>query len=127
MSTNTVGKRKTAIAKVRLETGSGKILINGKLAKDYFQSFEEAQSIRTPLVLTNWTSEVDFQVKVSGGGLSAQLDSVRSAIAKALCLQEPKTRPVLKKALLLRRDARIKERRKYGLKKARKASQYSKR
>lgn len=127
MCINTVGKRKTAIAKLQLLAGSGKIIINGKLAKDYFQSFEEAQSLKKPLILTKWTSEVDFQIKVSGGGLSAQLDSVRSAIAKALCLQEPKNRPVLKKALLLRRDARIKERKKYGLKKARKASQYSKR
>ena len=127
MTIKTVGKRKTAIAKIKLIQGSGKIFINGKLAKDYFQSFEDAQSIRTPLVLTNWTSDLDFQIKVSGGGLSAQLDSVRSAIAKAVCLQEPKTRSILKKALLLRRDARIKERKKYGLKKARKASQYSKR
>jgi len=124
----TVGKRKTAIAKVQLFLGSGKIIVNGKTAMEYFHSVEkDIQNLRAPFLITNWTTQVDLQIKVDGGGINSQLEAVKFAISKALVLYEPKVRPILKRALLLRRDARIKERRKYGLKKARKASQYSKR
>jgi small subunit ribosomal protein S9 len=123
-----IGKRKTSIAKVRFLNGSGEITINGRSLRDYFQAFkEEAQSLKTPFLLANWSPAIDLQIQVHGGGLSSQLDAIRLGIAKGLCAQEPSVRPVLKQASFLRRDDRIKERRKYGLKKARKASQYSKR
>lgn len=123
-----IGKRKTAVAKVFLKEGSGKILINEKSFEDFFAGVkEERESIKNPFFTVNLLNQYDFTAKVKGGGISAQMDAIRLALAKAICTLHPDYRPLLKKNLFLRRDSRIKERRKYGLKKARKASQYSKR
>jgi small subunit ribosomal protein S9 len=123
-----IGKRKTSIAKVQLEKGSGAIVVNKKSFDNFFSGLlDERDKIKTPFILANINNEYDIHVQVSGGGISSQLDAICLAVAKALCLIKAEYRNILNKNLLLRRDARIKERRKYGLKKARKASQYSKR
>lgn len=123
-----IGKRKTSIAKVYLETGSGKIVVNGKSLKDYFLSqCGEEEKIKTPLILLNLVKAYDLKIFVNGGGISAQIDAIRLGISKALSEIKQEYRSVLKRNFLLNRDARIKERRKYGLRKARKAPQYSKR
>ena len=123
-----IGKRKTAVAKVFLKEGSGLIDVNQKSLEDFFSGVgEEKESIKNPFLSVNLNNQFDVTVHVKGGGITAQLDSIRLALAKAICTISSEYRPILKKSLFLRRDARIKERRKYGLKKARKASQYSKR
>ena len=123
-----LGKRKTSVAKVFLKEGTGKIIVNSKKFEDFFSGLpEELQLINNPFILLNLTNKYDLDVKVKGGGISSQMDAIRLAIAKALCTINLEFRPILNQNLLLRRDSRIKERRKYGLKKARKASQYSKR
>jgi small subunit ribosomal protein S9 len=123
-----LGKRKTAVAKVFLKEGSGLIQINNKQFEDFFSGVaEERESIKNPFLSVNLNNQYDVTVNVKGGGITAQLDSIRLALAKAICTIGIEYRAILKKNLFLRRDARIKERRKYGLKKARKASQYSKR
>lgn len=123
-----IGKRKTAVAKVFLKEGSGNISINEKSFEDFFAGVkEEREAIKNPFLTVNLLNQYDFTAKVKGGGISAQMDAIRLAIAKAICTINQEYRPLLKKNLFLRRDSRIKERRKYGLKKARKASQYSKR
>jgi small subunit ribosomal protein S9 len=126
-----VGKRKTSIAKVFLkETNSESILItvNNKSFDSFFSGLNiEKELIKTPLILLNLKNKYDIDIKVQGGGITGQLESIKLAISKALANGNKEYRPLLKQNLLLRRDARIKERRKYGLKKARKASQYSKR
>ena len=88
---------------------------------------EEKESIKNPFVIVNLANLYDIQVDVKGGGISSQLDSIQLAVSKAICQMNPEYRQTLKQHMFLRRDSRIKERRKYGLKKARKASQYSKR
>jgi small subunit ribosomal protein S9 len=123
-----IGKRKTSVAKVFLQNGSGKIMVNNKSFEDFFLGIgEERELVKTPLILVNLNNIYDIDIKVHGGGISSQLDAIRLAIAKAICNITTETRQILNQNLLLRRDSRIKERRKYGLKKARKASQYSKR
>ena len=123
-----IGKRKTSIAKVFLKKGSGNITINEKNFKDFFAStVEERELIKTPLLLVKVTNNYDISVIVKGGGVSSQLGAIRLAIAKSLCEIDKSYRPILKQNSLLTRDSRIKERRKYGLRKARKAPQYSKR
>lgn len=123
-----LGKRKTSIAKVFLKQGSGIISINNKNFEDFLQSMgEEAESIKNPFFLVNLNNIYDVDVKVHGGGVNSQLDAIRLAISRAICQISNEYRQVLSQNLLLRRDSRIKERRKYGLKKARKASQFSKR
>lgn len=123
-----LGKRKTSIANVFLKDGSGIITVNGKTFENFFSAVgEERETIKVPLILLNLNNKYDIDVKVEGGGVTGQLDAIRLAISKALTKINTEYRPVLKQQLLLRRDSRIKERRKYGLKKARKASQYSKR
>ena len=123
-----LGKRKTSIAKVFLKTGSGIITVNGKTFESFFSAVgEERETIKIPLILLNINNQYDIDIKVEGGGITGQLDAIRLAISKALLTLNTEYRPILKQNLLLRRDSRIKERRKYGLKKARKASQYSKR
>ena len=123
-----IGKRKTSVAKVFLKEGSGIIDVNGKKFEDFFSGVgEERELLKNPFVLLNLNDKYDLDVKVKGGGISSQLDAIRLAIAKALCTINVEYRQVFNQNLLLRRDSRIKERRKYGLKKARKASQYSKR
>jgi small subunit ribosomal protein S9 len=123
-----IGKRKTSVAKVFLKEGSGAITVNNKTFENFFASVsEERELLKNPFIFVNVNNKYDVDVKVKGGGVSSQMDAIRLAIAKALCNINGEYRQVLNQNLLLRRDSRIKERRKYGLKKARKASQFSKR
>ena len=123
-----LGKRKTSVAKVFLKEGSGDIKVNNKGFEDFFSGVgEERELLKNPFVLVNLSNKYDLDVKVKGGGISSQMEAIRLAIAKALCTINVEYRQIFNQTLLLRRDSRIKERRKYGLKKARKASQYSKR
>ena len=123
-----IGKRKTSVAKVFLKEGSGIITVNGKSFDQAFLTLKtERELIKNPLILVNLNNNYDIDVKVKGGGMNSQLDAVKLAIAKGICSINNEYRSILNQQLLLRRDSRIKERRKYGLKKARKASQYSKR
>ena len=123
-----LGKRKTSVAKVFLQNGSGVIQVNNKPFETFFLGIgEERELIKNPLILVNLNNIYDIDIQVSGGGISSQLDAIRLAISRAICNISKENRQVLHQNLLLRRDSRIKERRKYGLKKARKASQYSKR
>ena len=123
-----LGKRKTSVAKVFLKEGQGNIQVNNKKFEDFFSGLpEEKEMINNPFILVNLTNKYDLEIKVKGGGISSQMDAIRLAIAKAICTINPENRVILNQNLLLRRDSRIKVRRKYGLKKARKASQYSKR
>ena len=123
----TVGRRKEAVVRVRIAPGTGEIRCNGRPLRDYFPSRVHQQLIREPLVLTERLEAVDVFANLRGGGISGQAGALRLAIARALCELEPEHRPALKKAGFLTRDARVIERKKYGLKKARKAPQYSKR
>ena len=123
-----IGKRKTSVAKVFLTEGEGKITVNNKTLEDFFSGLgEEKEILKNPFILVELTNKYDVSVKVQGGGISAQLDAIQLAIVKAICAIDIEYRKIFNQHLLLRRDSRIKERRKYGLKKARKASQYSKR
>jgi small subunit ribosomal protein S9 len=123
-----LGKRKTSVAKVFLKEGSGIITVNQKKFEDFFAGvIEEREKIKNPFLLVNLNNKYDISINVKGGGISSQMDAIRLAIAKAVCQINNEYRKILNQDLLLRRDSRIKERRKYGLKKARKASQYSKR
>ena len=122
------GRRKKAIARVRLiPTGKGDIVVNGLSIDEYFPLETMKIIIRQPLELVGATKKYDIAVNVYGGGLSGQAGAIRHGIARALVLHEEKFRPELKKAGFLTRDPRMKERKKYGLKKARKAPQFSKR
>jgi small subunit ribosomal protein S9 len=123
----TVGRRKEAVVRVRLMPGSGKFTLNGKSLEIYFPNKLHQQLIREPLVLLEKTERFDIFANLHGGGISGQAGALRLAIARALIEVEPDDRPPLKKAGFLTRDPRVIERKKYGLKKARKAPQYSKR
>ncbi|HWK81282.1 MAG: 30S ribosomal protein S9 [Thermomicrobiales bacterium] len=123
-----VGRRKTAVARVRLYPGDGKIIVNDKPATEYFGGRGVHQTvIHEPLVLTNTNQRFDIYVTVVGGGVSGQAGAVRHGISRALTRYDEELRGVLKPAKLLTRDAREKERKKVGLKRARKAPQYTKR
>lgn len=122
------GRRKTAVARVRLFPGSGDFIVNGKKPEEYFGRRELFQhGLRLPLVLTNHLNTFNVLVKVKGGGISSQVGAVRHGIARALLDYDSELRPTLKQAGLLTRDPRMKERKKVGLKRARKAPQYTKR
>jgi small subunit ribosomal protein S9 len=122
------GRRKSAIARVRLYPGNGQIIINSKTPEDYFGARTlYRQMIEQPLALTDNATKFNVTVKVLGGGVTGQAGAVRHGLARALIQADANFRPVLKKAGLLARDARIKERKKAGLKRARKAPQYTKR
>jgi len=122
------GRRKTAVARVRLYPGKGNITVNGKPMPDYFGGrLLHRTELETPLRLTNTMGRYDIIVKVVGGGVSGQVGAVRHGIARALLRSDEELRPILKRAKLLTRDARAKERKKVGLKRARKAPQYTKR
>jgi small subunit ribosomal protein S9 len=123
----TVGRRKEAIVRVRLTPGTGIIVCNGRAFEHYFPSKVHQQLIKDPLVLTERVESVDVHANLRGGGTTGQAGGLRLAIARALCDLDIDHRPALKKAGFLTRDARATERKKYGLKKARKAPQYSKR
>jgi small subunit ribosomal protein S9 len=123
-----IGKRKCAVAKVFLKEGTGTIMVNDKSFENFFSgATSEREMVKSPFLLVNLSNKYDISVSIHGGGVTAQLEAIRLGISKALCQIDNNHRPILNGSLLLRRDSRIKERRKYGLKKARKASQYSKR
>ena len=121
------GRRKTSVARVRLYNGTGVITVNGRDIDDYFGLDTLKYIVRQPLELTNLTGKFDVVVNVNGGGLSGQAGAVRHGIARALLLFDENLRGELKKAGFLTRDPRMKERKKYGLKAARRAPQFSKR
>ena len=123
---NAVGRRKSAVARVRLVPGEGKILVNKRDIDDYFGLETLKMTIRQPLNLVNIGS-FDVLVNVRGGGLTGQAGAIRHGISRALCKVNPELRAALKKAGFLTRDPRMKERKKYGLKAARRAPQFSKR
>ncbi len=125
--TESIGRRKEASARVRLYPGTGEIVVNDKPMPEYFGRDLDRMILRQPLVMTGTESSYNISVKVSGGGESGQASSVRLGIARALIKLDPNLRPTLKAAGYLTRDARIKERKKPGLKRARKAPQYTKR
>ena len=121
------GRRKSSVARVRLVPGAGKVTINGREMEEYFGLKTLELIVRQPLVLTEMVDKYDVVASVSGGGISGQAGAIRHGISRALLELDGELRPSLKKAGFLTRDSREKERRKYGLKKARKASQFSKR
>ena len=121
------GRRKSSVARVRLVPGNGQIVINGKDSKDYFGKKTLEMIIRQPMVLTETEGRFDVLVNAHGGGTTGQAGAVRLGIARALLKADIEYRPVLKKAGFLTRDLRMKERKKYGLKGARRAPQFSKR
>jgi small subunit ribosomal protein S9 len=123
-----LGRRKAATARARLYAGKGTVTINEKPAADYLSGNKTLLAeITDPLALVNKQKDFDITVKVSGGGLAGQVDAIKLAIAKAITVGHADLRSTLKKAELLRRDPREKERKKYGLRSARKREQYSKR
>jgi len=121
------GRRKTSVARVRLLPGSGKIIINKRDIDDYFDFDTLKVLVREPLEITDTLDKYDVFVNVQGGGFTGQAGAIRHGISRALIESDEELRPVLKKAGFLTRDPRMKERKKYGLKKARKAPQFSKR
>jgi small subunit ribosomal protein S9 len=123
----TVGRRKEAIVRVRLLPGTGVFTLNGRPMENYFPNKVHQQLIREPLVQTENGDAYDVIANLRGGGITGQAGALRLAVARALIEVDPDDRPVLKKAGFLTRDSRVTESKKYGLKKARKAPQYSKR
>ena len=121
------GKRKCAIARVRLYKGTGKITINNKSINDYISVKTLVGVVKSPLNLTGSLEKFDITAKINGGGDTAQAEAMRHGIARALIEADPLNKPTLKKAGLLTRDSRVKERKKFGLKRARKGPQFSKR
>lgn len=121
------GRRKKSVARVRLVPGEGKVIINDRDLEEYFGLETLKVICKQPLVLTDTLSKFDVLCKVIGGGFTGQAGAIRHGIARALLKADEELRPVLKKAGFLTRDPRMKERKKYGLKKARRAPQFSKR
>ena len=124
---NGTGRRKEAVARVRIVPGTGQWKINGRSLDAYFPNKVHQQIVSEPFVTLGAEDRFDVLVRITGGGVTGQAGALRLGIARALTLVDPENRPALKKAGFLTRDARVKERKKYGLKKARKAPQYSKR
>ncbi|HVA80298.1 MAG TPA: 30S ribosomal protein S9 [Candidatus Binataceae bacterium] len=123
----TTGRRKTAVARVRMLSGAGTITVNDRTLEDYFPRDTSRMRILEPFELTETKGQFDIIVKVEGGGISAQADAVRHGISRALVASSETLRPALRKAGMLTRDPREVERKKYGHHKARKRPQYSKR
>ncbi|NLK63484.1 MAG: 30S ribosomal protein S9 [Tissierellia bacterium] len=121
------GRRKKAVARVRLVPGTGKININERDLEDYIKYETLRTVVREPLMITDTMGQYDVLVNVKGGGYTGQAGAIRHGISRALLQVDKELRPLLKKAGFLTRDSRMKERKKYGLKKARRASQFSKR
>ena len=121
------GRRKAAIARVFLRPGNGRIMVNGKEFQEYFRGIFAGVQALEPLKITNTAGRYDALITVAGGGPSGQADAIKLGVARALLKVDPNFRPALEDGGYLTRDARIVERKKYGLKKARKAPQYSKR
>ncbi len=122
-----VGRRKTAIARTRLFKGDGEIIVNGKLLKDYFNSSRYEKTVKSPLVILNIADGFSATVKVHGGGITAQAEAIRHGFSRALLKLNPNYRKRLRKNEFLTRDSRMVERKKYGLRKARRAPQWAKR
>ncbi len=127
MAQITTGRRKEAIARVRLVPGTGSYQLNGRALEDYFPTRAHRMIVSAPLRTIGRDKDFDVIARIEGGGVNGQAGALRLGIARALIELDPELRPALKKEGYLSRDAREKERRKYGLKKARKAPQYSKR
>ncbi len=121
------GRRKEAIARVRIMPGSGQWTINGRTLDVYFPNKVHQQLVSEPFVTLGAENQFDVVARITGGGVTGQAGALRLGVTRALTLVDPENRPALKKAGFLTRDPRVKERKKYGLKKARKAPQYSKR
>lgn len=121
------GRRKKSVARVRLVPGDGKVMINDRSLDEYFGLETMKVIVKQPLVLTDTASKFDVLCKVIGGGFTGQAGAIRHGISRALLKADEELRPILKKAGFLTRDPRMKERKKYGLKKARRAPQFSKR
>lgn len=121
------GKRKTSVARTWIKNGSGNIVVNGKPSDEYFTIDTARTAVKSPLVLTDTLGSYDVMATVSGGGISGQAGAVRHGIARALMVANPDFRAVLKKAGMVTRDPRAKERKKYGQKSARARFQFSKR
>jgi len=122
-----VGRRKAAVARVRVDKGTGKIVVNGKPMEQYFSHFTMQTTILAPLKALGKEKDLDFSIKVVGGGMKGQSVAVQHGIARALVIWNEDFKKTLKSLGLLSRDARVKERKKFGLKKARRAPQWSKR
>ncbi len=121
------GRRKTAVAQVRLMPGEGAIIVNGSDYEQRFPRLKHRVSLLTPLQVTNTIGKFHAVIKVAGGGISGQAEAIRHGLARALLKSDESLRPLLRAEDLLTRDPRVKERKKYGLKRARKAPQYTKR
>ncbi|MGI5959873.1 MAG: 30S ribosomal protein S9 [Massiliimalia sp.] len=121
------GRRKSSVARVRVYAGTGSIIINGRSIDEYFGLETLKLLVRQPLVLTETTDKFDIVCNVTGGGVTGQAGAIRHGLSRALLQYNEEMRPVLKKAGFLTRDPRMKERKKYGLKAARRAPQFSKR
>ena len=121
------GRRKSSVARVRLYNGTGKVTINDRDIDDYFGLETLKLLVRQPLALTGLSDKIDIVCRVQGGGVTGQAGAIRHGVARALLQQDAELRPALKKAGFLTRDPRMKERKKYGLKGARRAPQFSKR
>lgn len=125
--TQATGRRKESVARVRLRDGSGQVTLNGRPLERYFPSMATRLRVLEPLQITQTQGRYDVDATLEGGGTTGQADALRLGIARALIELDPELRPTLKKAGMLTRDARVVERKKYGLRKARRAPQYTKR
>ncbi len=121
------GRRKEATVRVRLREGSGQVRLNGRSLENYFPTMANRLRVMEPLQISQTQGRFDVDATLEGGGTTGQVDALRLGIARALCEVEPSLRPALKKAGLLTRDSRVIESKKYGLRKARRAPQYTKR
>ncbi len=121
------GRRKTAVARVRLRSGQGQILVNGRPFEEYFLTDQQRKTVEAPLVLVGKRAEVDVIIRAEGGGPSGQADACKLGIARALKQLMPECETALRDAGMLTRDSRMKERKKYGLRGARRGTQFSKR
>jgi len=127
LTTKTLGRRKQASVQAKFTPGKGVITVNGKPLNEYFPHFEWQNIVRSPFVATGTESNFDVAARAIGGGIKGQADALRLAVARALIKENPELRGTLKKLGFLSRDARVKERKKYGKKKARRSPQWSKR
>ena len=121
------GRRKRSVARVRFREGSGRVILNGRALEDYFPTMAVRMRVMEPLNLTQTQGRYDIEATLDGGGSTGQADALRLGISRALVTLDPDLRPALKKAGMLTRDARVVESKKYGLRKARRAPQYTKR
>lgn len=121
------GRRKESVARVRLRDGSGRVILNGRPLEDYFPTMATRMRVMEPLNVTQTQGRYDIEATLEGGGTTGQADALRLGISRALIELDSELRPALKKAGMLTRDARVVESKKYGLKKARRAPQYTKR